>query len=141
MARCRIVLPKVVGWLLTFTFWVASFSVFRASTIQEAKELFSRVLYGGMGRLNSMFFETIEKSVEISLLHRVDILNITNGFPEVYVLALIVLPLIGCLTMKNTQEKVKEFRFTYAKLFVTVFLLFYGLISLGRVTVFLYANF
>ena len=141
MARCRIVLPKVVGWLLTFTFWVASFSVFRASTIQEAKELFSRVLYGGTGRLNSMFFETIEKSVEISLLHRVDILNITNGFSEVYVLALIVLPLIGCLTMKNTQEKVKEFRFTYAKLFVTVFLLFYGLISLGRVTVFLYANF
>lgn len=141
IARCKIVLPRVVGWFLTFAFWVVSFSIFRASTIQEAKELFSRVLYGGMGRLHSMFFESIEKSVEISLLQRVDILDVLNIYPEVCVLTLVYLPLLGCLTMKNTQEKVREFRFTYWKLFVTVFLLFYGLISLGKVTVFLYANF
>lgn len=141
IARCKIVLPRVLGWLLTFGFWVSSFAIFRASSIHEARELFARVLYGGMGRIHGMFFETIEKSVEISLFQRIDVLDVFDQYSEAYVLALLLLPLIGCLILKNTQEKVKEFRFTYGKLFVTVFLLFYSLISLGRVTVFLYANF
>lgn len=141
IARCKIVLPKIAGWILTFSFWVASFAIFRASSIQEAKELFDRVINGGMGRLSGMFYETIEKSVEVSILQRIDIFELADRCPEVYVLALLFIPLIGCLTMKNTQEKVQQFRFTYVKLFVTVFLLFYSLISLGRVTVFLYANF
>ena len=55
--------------------------------------------------------------------------------------SLIGISLFACLIMKNTQEKLKEFRFTYSKLLVTVFLLFYSILSLESVTVFLYANF
>jgi alginate O-acetyltransferase complex protein AlgI len=137
----KIAIPKAIGWMATFSFWVVSFAVFRAPSMKEALELFSRVFRGGMGRIDGLLYETIDNCVEISLLQRADILGVTEFCPEIFAVALLFLPLIGCLTMKNTQQKVQEFRFTYAKLFVTVGLLFYGLISLGRVTVFLYANF
>jgi len=141
IAVSKIAIPKAIGWLVTFSFWVVSFAIFRAASMKEALELFSRVFRGGMGRIDGLLYETIDNCVEISLLQRADILGITEFCPEIFSIALLILPLIGCLTMKNTQQKVQEFRFTYAKLFVTVGLLFYGVISLGRVTVFLYANF
>lgn len=141
LAKCKVILPKVLGWLLTFSFWVVSFAIFRAASLKEALELFSRVWKGGMGRISELFYETIEKSVEISILQKLDVLDITKAFPELYVLGLLLIPLAGCLTMKNTREKLQQFRFTYPKLFVTVVLIFYSLISLGKVTVFLYANF
>lgn len=141
LRACKVVLPKVLGWFLTFSFWVASFAIFRAASLQEAFTLFSRVVNGGMGRIQELFYATIEKSTEVSILQKLDVLDITKTFPEIYVLVVLVISLLGCLTMKNTQEKLQQFQFTYQKLFVTVLLIFYSLISLGKVTVFLYANF
>ncbi len=141
LKQCEIVLPKVVGWLLTFSFWVCSFAIFRAASLEEAKELFSRLRIGGFGKIYTGFYEQIEKHMEVTILHRLDVLNILERYPETFVLVLLGGTLLGCLTMKNTQQKLQEFRFTYSKLFVTVLLLFYGILSLSSVTVFLYANF
>lgn len=141
LERCNIVFPKMMGWLLTFSFWVTSFAVFRATSLGEAVQLFERLLCGGLGRLYDGFYESIEKNVEITLLQRLDVINILDKYPNVVVVFLVLLPLVGCLCMKNTQEKLREFRFTSRKLLVTVGLFFYGLLSLGSVTVFLYANF
>lgn len=141
LAAGKIVLPKVIGWLLTFSFWVVSFAIFRASSLHEAAALFGCALNGGIGRVQEFFYLTIEKTVEISILQKLDVFDITKAYPEVWVLIPVLFSLVGCLVMKNTQEKLQEFRFTYRKLFVTVFLIFYSLISLGKVTVFLYANF
>ena len=141
LKQCRIVLPKVLGWLLTFSFWIMSFAVFRAPSLATAKELFSRLWKGGFGRIYDGFYEQIEKHIEVTLLHRLDFLNVLEGCSEILVASLIGISLFACLIMKNTQEKLKEFRFTYSKLLVTVFLLFYSILSLESVTVFLYANF
>lgn len=141
LKKYNIVLPKVLGWLLTFSFWVMSFAIFRAATLKEALKLFSRLVQGGVGRIYDGFYAQIEKHVEVTLLQRLDIANILGHYPEIIVFALVLLPLAGCLCMKNTQEKLQQFRFTYSKLIVTVVLFFYSLLSLGGVTVFLYANF
>lgn len=141
LKQYNIILPKVFGWLLTFTFWVMSFAIFRAETLKEAMDLFSRLLTGGVGRIYDGFYVQIEKHVEVTLLQRLDVTNLLGNYPEIIVLALVLLPLAGCLFMKNTQEKLQQFRFTCSKLFVTVVLIFYSLLSLGGVTVFLYANF
>lgn len=141
LKQCKIVLPKVIGWLLTFSFWVSSFAIFRASSLEEAKELFLRLRTGGFGRIYNGFYEQIEKHVEVTILHRLDVLEILERYPEIFVLGLLGASLLGCLTMTNTQQKLQNFRFTYPKLAVTVLLLFYGILSLGSVTVFLYANF
>lgn len=141
LARLKIVLPKTFGWLLTFSFWVMSFSIFRAASLTEAYQLFERLLCGGFGALYDGFYGQIEKLVEITLLQRIDITNLLSHYPEMIVIALVAVPLIGCLRMKNTQEKLDSFSFTRRKLLVTVGLFFYGLMSLESVTVFLYANF
>ena len=141
LVACKIVLPKVVGWLLTFSFWVVSFAIFRASSLQEAAVLFERVLNGGIGRIQELLYSTIEKTVEISILQKLDVFDITKAYPEIWMLIMVAGSILGCLTMKNTQEKLQQFQFTYWKMFVTVALIFYSLISLGKVTVFLYANF
>ena len=141
LARCRVVFPKVIGWFFTFTFWVFSFAIFRASSLQEALQLFERLLNGEMGRLYDGFYEAIEKNIEITLIQRIDITNILGNYPNILVISLVLLPLLGCLCMKNSWEKVETFTFTAKKLFVTVVLFFYAMISLGSVTVFLYANF
>ena len=126
---------------MTFFFWIMSFAIFRAPSLVIAKELFSRLWEGGFGRIYDGFYEQIEKHVEVTLLHRLDFLNVLEGCPEILVVTLIGISFFACLIMKNTQEKLKEFRFTYSKLLVTVILLFYSILSLESVTVFLYANF
>ena len=141
LKQCNIVLPKFLGWIMTFSFWVMSFAIFRAESLKEAVELFFCLIKGGMGRLYDGFYTQIEKHVEVTLLRRLDITNILGNYPEIIVCALVLLPLFGCLFMKNTQEKLQQFQFTYAKMFVTIVLFFYSFLSLGGVTVFLYANF
>lgn len=136
-----VVLPKVIGWFLTFTFWIMSFAIFRAESVREAMELFVRLIKGGAGRLYSGFYTQIEKQIEVTLLQRLDVTHLLGDYPEIIVLALVLFPLLGCLFMKNTQEKLQQFRFTYSKMAVTIVLFFYSLLSLGGVTVFLYANF
>ena len=141
LKQCNIVLPKFLGWIMTFSFWVMSFAIFRAESLKEAVELFFCLIKGGMGRLYDGFYTQIEKHVEVTLLRRLDITNILGNYPEIIVCALVLLPLFGCLFMKNTQEKLQQFQFTYAKMFVTIVLFFYSFLSLGGVNVFLYANF
>ena len=141
LKQCKIILPKVIGWCATFLFWVMSFAIFRAESLKEASELFLQLVKGGMGRLYNGFYTQIEKHVEVTLLQRLDITGVLGYYPEIIVIALVLLPLIGCLFMKNTQEKLQQFTFTYSKLFVTIVLFFYSFLSLGGVTVFLYANF
>ena len=141
LKRCSIVLPKVIGWMGTFLFWICSFAIFRADSLEDARLLFERLLNGGMGRIHPMFAESIEKQVEVSILQKLDFLGVLDKWPEIYVILLVLLPLIGCLTMKNTQEKLLEFRYTFGKMFITVILIFISIISFSGVNVFLYSNF
>jgi len=141
LKQCNIVLPRLIGWFITFLFWVMSFAVFRADSLRDASELFSRLIKGEIGRLHDGFFSQIEKFIEVTIIQRLDVTNVLVAYPDIIVVALVALPLLGCLCMKNTQEKLQQFRFTYSKLIVTIVLFLYSLLSLGGVTVFLYANF
>ena len=139
--QSKIIIPKVIGWGGTFLFWVASFAIFRASTIKQAGDLFYQLFHGGMGRISSVLFEALENHIEIRILQRVDFAGILKAFPEIVVILLVMLPLMGCLFMKNTQEKLENFKFTYYKLFVTILLIFISIISFGGMNEFLYINF
>lgn len=141
LTRCKIVLPKAVGWLATFGFWVFSFAIFRASSLEEAGKLFLRLLHGGFGRISGLFSESMENLVEVSVLQRLDFGGILNQWPEIIPLLFVGISLLSCMVMRNTQQKMAELRLTYTKMVVTVFLIFYSIISLGGMNVFLYVNF
>jgi len=141
LQRKKFSFPRIIGWTGTFLFWVFSFAIFRASSLEEAKQLFSQLLYGGMGRLNQKFFNAIEYQMEIRILQRLDVAGVLEVFPELIVILLVLLPLIGCVCMKNSQQKLEQFRFTYSKLWVTVMLLFFSILSFGGMNIFLYVNF
>ena len=74
-------------------------------------------------------------------MQRFDRIGILEQYPELIAIMLVLLPLSGCLCMRNTQEKIQEFRYTYGKLFVTVMLLVVSVLSFTGVNVFLYSNF
>lgn len=141
LQRSHIVFPKIIGWLITFLFWVFSFAIFRASSLEQAKALFHQFMNGGMGRLHPMFAETLEKQMEVSILQKIDLIGILDRYPELPVILLVSCSLIGCLCMQNTREKLQNFRCTYGKLFTTVILIFVSLLSFTGVNVFLYSNF
>ncbi len=139
--RARIILPKAIGWLGTFLFWVMSFAIFRAASWEEAKALFDRLLHGGMGRVSEELVEAMDAILEVRIMQRLDIVNLLERFPGLVPVFFVIVPLVACLFMKNTQEKMNEFKTTYSKLFVTILLLFYSIISFGGMNVFLYVNF
>jgi len=139
--KCKIAVPKILGWLTTFAFWLVSLVVFRSESIGEVLEVFKQLLHGGMGPIYEGFYGQIGKMVEITLLQRLDVTEVLARFPGIIVIAFIFICLAGCIFAKNTQEKAEQFHYTYWKMFVTVGLLFYSILSLGSVSVFLYAVF
>lgn len=141
LQRKKIEFPRIIGWTTTFLFWIFSFAIFRAPSLEEAKLLFTRLLYGGTGRIQAIFFEAIEHQMELRILQRLDFMDVLGYFPEFAVILLILIPLLGCICMKNTQQKLEQFRFTYSKLWVTVILIFFSIVSFGGMNIFLYVNF
>lgn len=139
--RCKIVFPKIIGWSATFLFWILSFAIFRASTLEEAKGLFHQLLYGGAGRVDIRFADVLDKQMEVSVLKRLDVFGFMTNWPELLPIGLVLIPLICCVIMRNTQEKLQAFRFTYSKLAVTVILIFWSVMSFTGMNVFLYSNF
>ena len=74
-------------------------------------------------------------------MHKLDFGGILNQWPEIIPLLFVGISLLSCLVMRNTQQKMAELRLTYTKMVVTVFLIFYSIISLSGMNVFLYVNF
>lgn len=135
-------IPKIINWIITFTFVNLTWVIFRAESLFQVKEFYSRLFSGIRGPVTDGLLQSIDLP-EITALNHFVILenNITDQFVLYFVIGLIVFSLIASIFFKNTNEKLKTFKPTLLYCIITAFLLVYSVISLSGISTFLYFNF
>ena len=134
-------LPKWLEWAFTFVFVNIAWVFFRADTIQQGKKLLQAAWSGKTGGLQTFLYERFGERMEVSLFIRMDIFDLFSNLTVTLFVVFIIGSMIACFTMKNTQEKLAEFKPTIRKMWVTIFLLFWSVISLSGISEFIYFNF
>ena len=109
-----------LAWLITFSFVNITWVFFRAKEWDDAIRI-----------LSSMF----------SLDNVVIALSLENISGDLFTILWIIAGFILVLFFKNTVEKAKELRINYKTLFFTLFCLLAALLSVNKVSEFLYFNF
>ncbi len=133
--------PKFIKVALTFSLFTFTLSIFRSNTIADAVLLWTRLFNGGFGDLYPPIAESFQKMIEVSFLYRAGLGNLINAAPFFLPSSFTLFALIGCLTMKNTQEKTEAFKFTFPKMLTVIILMFWSIMSLSEISEFLYFNF
>ena len=131
-------LPYPIGWLLTFIYVNICWVFFRAPDIKSAFSLFSR-LTSGFGliasELSQNFLITEIKLIKL-FIHTNDKL-----FGTVACVIFLILACCGAIFPQNMQRKIQNFKPTRKLCYLTVFVLFWSIISLSGISTFLYFNF
>ena len=109
-----------LAWLITFSFVNITWVFFRAKEWDDAIRI-----------LSSMF----------SLDNVVIALSLKNISGDLFTILWIIVGFILVLFFKNTVEKAKEVKINYKTLFFTLFCLLAALLSVNKVSEFLYFNF
>lgn len=125
-----------------FTFVVSTFawSIFRADSLGQAVSLWRRLLTGGRG-IYAPFADCFNELVEVSILHRAGLGGLIERYPCLLLLIFVIILVLACFFMRNTQEKVESMEFTNGKAVVTVILMAWSIMSLSEISEFIYFNF
>lgn len=133
-------IPKVLKRGGTFVFVSLAWGLFRAPSLTDAFLLFKRIFSGGFSLYQPIRNQFLDL-IEVSILHRFGLGAVLESYPWLPLTVFVLLLLIACFTMKNTQEKVKDMKFSTRKLLVTVGLLIWSILSLSEISEFLYFTF
>lgn len=134
-------LPRWIKISITFLLVTFGWSLFRADSIRDAVLLWQQLFHGGFGGLYQPITDAFQDFIEISILYRLGLGGIMASYPWLAVTAFTLLSLLGCFTMKNTQEKMEHFALSNKKLLTVVILMFWSILSLSEISEFLYFNF
>lgn len=131
---------KIAGTVYTFLFVNLAWVLFRASSIEQAKILISKLFVGGNG-ISTTILEKANDLVEMRVLFRLGMEGIVGMYPQLPCLMMIGCLMFGVFFMKNTQEKIKMEKYSVWRSLVTVILIVWSVISFSDVSEFVYFNF
>lgn len=134
-------LPRPVKVLLTFGFTTFAWSLFRAESVVQAKELWGRLAKGGWNTVYEPLTDTFHNLIEMKFLYRAGFAELMNNLPWLFLTLFIVITLAACFFLKNTQEKVAEMKFTKREMAIILICVVWSVVSLSDVSEFLYFNF
>ena len=134
-------LPRILQVGVTFLLTTFAWSVFRAPSLADVGLLWNRLLSGGFGPISQAITDRFQDFIEISVLYRVGLGSIMTSAPWLFPSIFVIVLMAGCFMMKNTQQKMKELKFTMPKLLVVVTLLLWSILSLSEISEFIYFNF
>lgn len=133
--------PRFLKTGITFLLITFAWSLFRADSLQDAGLLWQQLFHGGFGPVYQPITEKFGDLVEMSFLYRAGLGGIMTRFPWLPVTAFTLTVLTACFTMKNTQEKAAQMKFTNRRLLTVVVLMLWSILSLSEISEFLYFNF
>lgn len=133
--------PRIVKVAVTFCFAAFAWSLFRADSIGQAGKLWRQLRVFGNGAVYAPITDAFNELTEVKLLYRIGFGGILDAYPWVILAGFIVLVLLACFFMRNTQEKVRSMQYTIPKMAVVIVLLIWSIMSLSDVSEFLYFNF
>lgn len=139
---CRLYMPKWLGWILTFGFFVLSLCFFRSSNIPEALDMIGHMFsFTWNGKVFDVAYK-LQMSEFFILDEAVGLVSSTGVYYLHLVLMILMLALCffiisrkNSLEIAERQDKPGKTAFLLAVLFVWCF------ISLSQVSTFLYFNF
>lgn len=134
-------LPKAVRWCGTFSLVTFLWSLFRANTIFQARALWDHLWYDWKRESFTALYTCLSDNVEWEILGRVGFSTFLENQPWIFVTLLILLVMLACLFMRNTQEKVKTMKLSVGRIVSIAFLFMWSLLSLSSISEFLYFNF
>ena len=123
-----------------FVFAAFAWSIFRADSISQVKSLWGRLLTGGHG-FYAPFADCFNGLVEICILHRIGFGVLIEKYPCCLLLLFIIVLVLACFLMRNTQEKVETMQFKNSQAVVAVILIVWCIMSLSEISEFIYFNF
>lgn len=95
----------------------------------------------GDGKVYSAITDVFNKIFEVNLLARAGFGGLIQTYPWLILVIFLVILMIACLFMRNTQGKVNDGRYQAGRMVTTVVLLLWSVLSLSEVSEFLYFNF
>lgn len=134
-------LPHAIKVLGNLAFQIFAWSIFRAESISQVIQLWTRLFTGGFHKVNSQITSVFNDAIEIRILVRMKLLPFLIAHPGVPAIAMVGILLATCLWMRNTSEKVEQMKWSGWKMMVTAGLLFWSILSLADITQFIYVNF
>lgn len=133
-------IPKAIRGVFTFVFVVIAWSLFRAESFRHATKVWRQAFTGGYDRIEPKVVELFNELLEVKILGRLGP-KVMECLPELPLLVFVGGITIACFVMKNTQQKLDEFKGTNLKIVTIVLLLLWCLVSLTNANAFLYVNF
>ena len=131
-------LPYPLAWLLTFIYVNICWVFFRAPDIKSAFNLFSRLTSGFDFIISEISQNFLTTEVKIfRLFMPID----DSLFATLACVVFLVLACLGVILPENMQRKIQNFKPTTKLCYLTIFVLFWSIISLSGISTFLYFNF
>lgn len=129
-----------LNWLVTFSFVNLTWIYFRAPTIHIAHTIITAIFKMNFGPLRNEItacFNLIEFQALLDVLDW----GLLKSYPAFFLLAFLLFSIFAVLGMKNTNERIRDFRASIPMGLITVFLLVWCILSFSGVSTFLYFNF
>lgn len=130
--------PRLINWLITFTFVNIAWVFFRAKTIGDALLILRKAFSGGFAVKDTSFYNAVRSS-EIKEI--MSFLPLETYYPGFVLLAYFVIAYILLLFCRTAYEKMQNFKPTVVYLGVSLFLLLWSMFSFAGISTFLYFNF
>lgn len=134
--------PKIIRWAITAVILNVSWIFFRAQNFTEAKLMIKNLI--------SMDFQAIDPTMIVTSLPAeteiIQWLMMKIGVNTYYsglaiILFVLIFAIFASIFMKNTNERIQEFKPTGKTVAVAVVLLVWSILSLSSVSTFIYVNF
>ncbi len=141
---------KAVKTGITFIYVSAAWVFFRAPDCEKAVRVFTNLLNAGNMNIASRMAEKFNEHIEITMILRLDPLNLNDKFYGIWMMVALVLVLCACLFLPNTKQMTERFRdsiitmtghkrvITYGLMTV---LFFWSILSMSGVSEFVYWSF
>lgn len=134
-------IPRVIRTVATFCFCSIAWSMFRAESVGQGWQMIKNLQVTGDGKVYSAITDVFNKLFEVQVISRAGFGSLIQIYPWLMLVIFIVILIVVCLVMRNTQEKVNDGRYQTGRIVTTVVLLLWSVLSLSEVSEFLYFNF
>lgn len=133
--------PQLIRKIGMFVLATYAWALFRAPSISQAKRMWKHFKEWEGGVVYAPIYETFNNLTEMRILYRCGLGGLIDRFPLLPLVMFILILILACFYLKNTQEKVEDGRYGAWRSAVTIGLLFWSVLSLSDVSEFLYFNF
>ena len=131
-------LPKVIAWFITFNFVNIAWIFFRAKEWDDAIKVLSSMFSLNNIVLPEKYFKFLESYSEVYFSYGIVYENILGKSKTT---AFILVGFILVLAFKNSMQKRTSFKVSYYSLSFSLLLFIYTVLSLNKISEFLYFNF